>query len=129
MEKHPIYPERVRKIPRQFSWVDHRLVQHHHIDRLSHTAAALYLFLVTVADARGLSYYSNESLTARLGMSDDMLAVSRETLAENGLVAYRKPLYQVLSLEAGLQTVTPFQRCGDIQSLGKILGRIGKGAS
>lgn len=130
MEKHPIYPERVRKIPRQFSWVDHRLVRHHHIDRLSHSAAALYLFLVTVADARGLSYYSNESLTARLGMNDDMLAVSREELTEGGLVAYRKPLYQVLSLDACLQTVMPFpeKRCGEIQSLGKILGQIGKGA-
>jgi hypothetical protein len=126
MEKRPIYPDRVRKIPRQFSWVDHHLVQHRHIDRLSHPAAALYLFLVTVADAGGLSYYSDESLTARLGMSDDTLAEARKELTGNGLVAYRKPLYQILPL-------TPRQpdlekKAGEIQPLGKILDRIGKGA-
>lgn len=130
MEKHPIYPERIRKIPRQFSWVDHRLVSHHHIDRLSHSAAALYLFLVTVADAAGLSYYSNDSLSSRLGMDGNTLTRGREELVKSGLVAYRKPLYQVLSLEASLQTVMPFpeKRCGEIQPLGKILERIGEGA-
>ena len=51
MDKHPIYPQRIRKVPRQFSWIDQRLVGDHHIDRCSHRSAALYLFLVTVADA------------------------------------------------------------------------------
>jgi hypothetical protein len=128
MEKHPIYPERIRKIPRQFSWVDHRLVSHHHIDRLSHPAAALYLFLVTVADAAGLSYYSDDTLSSRLGMDENTLAKVREELTA-GLVAYRKPLYQVLPLDACRQTFfIPEKRVGEIQSLGKILGRIGEGA-
>ena len=34
--KHPIYPERIRKIPRQFSWLDHRRVSKHYIDRCTH---------------------------------------------------------------------------------------------
>jgi hypothetical protein len=117
MEKHPIYPDRVRKIPRQFSWVDHYLVQHRHIDRLSHSAAALYLFLVTVADARGLSYYSNESLSARLGMSESSLVEARQELTQGGLIAYRKPMYQIL----------PLSPCFDAK-LGEILDRIGKAA-
>jgi hypothetical protein len=54
--KSPICPERIRKVPGQFSWLDQRLVSEHYIDRCTHGAAALYLFLVTVADARGLSY-------------------------------------------------------------------------
>ena len=57
-------PDRIRKVPRQFSWIDHRLVRDHHIDRCSHGAAALYLFLVTVADAGGLSYYSDRTLSS-----------------------------------------------------------------
>ena len=126
MEKRPIYPDRVRKIPRQFSWVDHHLVQHRHIDRLSHSAAALYLFLVTVADAKGLSYYSNESLTGRFGMRDDTLAEARGELTKSGLVAYRKPLYQILPLSPCRPVVE--KRAGEIQSLDKILDRIGKGA-
>ena len=51
MQKYPISLAKLRRVPRQFSWVDQRLVREHVIDRLSHEACALYLFLVTVADA------------------------------------------------------------------------------
>ena len=50
--KQPICPDRIRRTPKRFSWLDHRLVSDHYIDRCTHAAAALYLFLVTVADAR-----------------------------------------------------------------------------
>lgn len=56
VQKHPLCPDRIRKVPKQFSWIDQRLVRDRHIDRCSHRAAALYLFLVTVADAQGLSH-------------------------------------------------------------------------
>ena len=46
---------RLRRIPAQFSWVDPRLVFEGHLGRLDVHAAALYLLLVTVADAQGLS--------------------------------------------------------------------------
>jgi hypothetical protein len=129
MEKHPIYPERVRTIPKQFSWIDHRLVQHRHIDRLSHRAAALYLFLVTVADARGLSYWSDRSLFGRLGMDEAEFRSARRQLVETGLVAYKQPLYQVMPLDAWRQTVfTVPGKPGEPQSIGKILRRIGEGA-
>lgn len=62
IKKHPIVPRRLRRIPTQFSWVDHRLVRDRHIKSCSHPGAALYLFLVTVADQEGLSYYSDASL-------------------------------------------------------------------
>lgn len=129
MEKHPIHPERVRKIPKQFSWVDHRLVQHHHIDRLSHRASALYLFLATVADASGLSYYSDKSLFGRLSMDEAAFRAARRQLVENGLVAYKPPLYQVMPLDVCRQTVfTVPGKPGEPQSIGKILRRIGEGA-
>ena len=57
-QKRVLCPQRLRKVPRAFSWIDHRLVRDGHISRCSHEALALYLFLVTVADAEGLSYYS-----------------------------------------------------------------------
>jgi hypothetical protein len=59
--KFPICPDRIRSIPEQFSWVDHRLVRDRHIECLSHEAAMLNLFLVTVSDSQGLSYYSAPS--------------------------------------------------------------------
>ncbi|HEY5522157.1 MAG TPA: hypothetical protein VIK21_03125 [Desulfuromonadaceae bacterium] len=96
--KIPIRPDLIRSIPDQFSWVDHRLVRDRHIERLSHQASALYLFLVTVADCQGLSYYSAPSLCERLVMDAPTLEAARMDLLRAGLVAYKKPLYQVLSL-------------------------------
>ena len=40
----------MRRVPSQFSWIDQALVQRNLIDRCDARAAALYLFLVTVAD-------------------------------------------------------------------------------
>ena len=96
--KFPICPDRIRSIPEQFSWVDHRLVRDRHIERLSHEAATLYLFLVTVADSQGLSYYSAPSLCERLAMDAPTLDSARMGLLQAGLIAYKKPLYQVLPI-------------------------------
>jgi len=85
-------------VPRQFSWVDQRLVRERYIDELSHEACALYLFLLTVADAQGLSYYADDSLGQRLSLSAPLLRQARQALIRQGLVAYRRPLYQVLAL-------------------------------
>ena len=97
--KHPINVRRLRKVPRQFNWVDHRLVRERHIEKCTHSAAALYLFLVTVADAQGLSYYSDASVMARLSMDEPILMDARTNLIQAELIAYKKPLYQVLSLD------------------------------
>jgi hypothetical protein len=69
MHKRPISLTKLRRVPRQFSWVDQRLVRERYIDQLSHEACALYLFLVTVADAQGLSFYSEQALCQRLSMT------------------------------------------------------------
>lgn len=97
--KHPIVAKRVRTVPAGFSWIDHRLVREHFIERCSHAACALYLFLVTVADAKGLSYYADRSLKQRLGMDQFTLEQARSDLIGADLIAWQKPLYQVLSLE------------------------------
>ena len=103
--KRILCPERLRRVPKAFSWVDHRLVRDRHISRCSHEALALYLFLVTVADAEGLSYYSDPAVGRLLDMNEAVLASARRALCRVGLIAYCKPLYQVLCLdtpEAGL---------------------------
>src|SRR5215831_16256997 len=99
MKKRVLNPERLRKVPPQFSWIDHRLVQEDYFLRCDHSAWALYLFLTSVADAQGLSYYSDASLIRRLKMDPLVLSASRRQLLQAGLIAYEKPLYQVLSLE------------------------------
>ncbi len=96
--KQVLRPERLRLVPEQFSWVDQALVQWGLIDRLDTRAAALYLFLVTVADAQGLSYYGGATLAKRLHLSEQELGGARLQLIELDLIAYQAPLYQVLSL-------------------------------
>jgi hypothetical protein len=97
--KVPIVADRIRKVPRHFSWIDHRLVRDRHIENCSHQAAALYLFLVTVCDAKGLSYYGDKSIIKYLSMDQNTLNDARSSLIRIGLIAWQKPLYQVLSLD------------------------------
>ena len=105
--KHVLRPERVRLVPEQFSWVDQALVQRHYIDRCDARGAALYLFLVTVADAQGLSYYGSATIAARLHLSTEELDATRAQLVQLDLVAYQPPLYQVLSLSEGQRVPRP----------------------
>jgi len=99
MSSHPLpNPGRLRQIPPQFSWIDHRLVREHYFERCSCDALALYLFLLTVADARGLSYYSQPRLMKSLKMGTLRFMQARHELMEIRLIAYRHPLYQVLAL-------------------------------
>ena len=107
MHKRPLSLARLRTVPKQFSWVDQRLVRERYIDQLSHQACALYLFLLTVADAQGLSYYADPSLCQRLSMTSTELHQARQALITRALVAYQRPLYQVLALDAAPEGVTP----------------------
>src|SRR5262245_39143233 len=107
MHKRPISLVKLRKVPQQFSWVDQRLVRERYIDQLSPQACALYLLLVTVADAQGLSYYGDPSLCQRLSLTGSELHQARQALLTLGLVAYQRPLYQVLALDAAPSGATP----------------------
>jgi hypothetical protein len=96
--KHVLRPERLRQVPPQFSWIDQRLVRERYIERCDVPALALYLFVVTVSDAQGLSYYGDVTLCRGLSMSAARLQQARADLIHAGLIAYEAPLYQVLSL-------------------------------
>jgi hypothetical protein len=99
MTKRVLNPARLRKVPPHFSWIDHRLVQENYFVRCDPSAWTLYLFLTSVADAQGLSYYSDASLMRRLNLDELTVSASRQQLIQAGLIAYEKPFYQVLSLE------------------------------
>lgn len=98
--KQVLCPARVRRAPAHFSWVDHRLVRDRYIERCDAHAAMLYLFLVTVADSEGLSWYSDESTARRLSMDTQRLHRARGDLMRAGLIAWVRPVYQVLALDA-----------------------------
>ena len=106
--KHVLVAERIRSIPPQFSWVDQRLVREGYFKNCDPHALALYLFLITVADAQGLSYYADRTLQQWLSFNAQELVDARGRLIRAGLIAYRDPIYHVLSLDAP----TPPRRCG-----------------
>ena len=96
--KRLIDPHRIRRLPKQFSWIDQGLVSNHHISHCDPPALALYLFLVIVADHQGLSYYANTTIANRLRFDDRALIEARQQLIQQQLIAYQPPLYQVLAL-------------------------------
>jgi len=133
--KRILCPERVRRVPRAFSWIDHRFVRDGHIGRLSHQAQGLYLLLVTVSDAEGLSYYSEAKAGELLSMDRATLRQARRELVGAGLIVYQPPLYQVLSLDppapdlAALCAQPPRRGSGEAVSIGEVLRQAIGGAA
>jgi hypothetical protein len=105
--------------------VDQRLVRENFLRYADPAAWALYLVLVTVADAQGLSYYSEASLGRLLQLEAAQLAHGREQLMGADLLAYHKPLYQVLALPPAQAVAAPSgARANQALSLGAILRRV-----
>ncbi len=127
MQKRVLRPDRLRQVPAQFSWLDQRLVRENILRHGQPSAWALYLVLVIVADAQGLSYYSDTSLSRLLRLDPLQLVQARQQLIAGDLVAYEKPLYQVLALP----TFTPASpsRVGQARSVGDILRAVVEGGA
>jgi len=130
IRKRVLCPQQLRKVPEQFSWIDHRLVRDRHIAGKSADALALYLLLVTVADGQGLSYYSDAGIGKLLPLDTAALVRARQELISTRLIAYEKPLYQVLSLDkfdsATAHSMTSGPRLEVPQTLGQILREMGR---
>jgi hypothetical protein len=132
VRKRLLCPQQVRRVPPQFSWVDHRLIRDNRLEGCAPETWALYLFLVTVADVEGLSYYAERTLQQRLGLHEDRLRTARSQLLRAGLIAYEAPLYQVLGLEpAGARPpvkARPMSGDGTAVSIAEVLGALMGGA-
>lgn len=106
----PIVPDpgRIRRIQGSFAWIDHRLVRDGHLDRLSLADMAVYLFLVIVADANGVSFYRKDLISKRLGIDWDQFEAAKARLLERGFIAFRPftagdvdGFYQILPVPPG----------------------------
>jgi hypothetical protein len=117
-----IRPERLRFVPDRFSWCDQGLFRSDLTAHCSLEALVLYLFLLTVADSQGLSYYSQASMCRRLRLQPEQVVLARQQLLQADLIAYQAPLYQVLSLPQPGDP-PPSQRLGRAASVGEILHR------
>jgi hypothetical protein len=130
MKKYLLRPDRLRQVPTGFNWVDHRLVQDNYLERCDCVDLALYLFLVTVSDVEGLSYYSDQAICRRLRVASPALSAARVHLQQADLIAYQKPLYQVLALERpSPASALASPRSGQAESIAQILSRALKGGA
>jgi hypothetical protein len=123
-QKHILVAGRLRRPPATgWSWVDRRFLREHG-DYLSRDGVLLYLFLVTVADRHGLSFYSDHTLSSRLQLSPQAVAQARQELLDRDLIAQQLPLVQVLSLPAASvsRRVEPGQ---GLMQLGDIFHELG----
>jgi hypothetical protein len=86
--------------------------------------------LVTVGDVHGLSYYSDAAIGRHLNLDAAALAAARQQLLQADLIAYHKPLYQVLALpEEDHGANAPAARTGQLRSIGEILRRAIEGGA
>jgi hypothetical protein len=129
VQKKILRPDRLRVVPAQFSWIDQRLVRDNFLHCGEPITWALYLVLVIVADAQGLSYYSDARLSRLLKVEPLQLARARQQLIAGDLLAYQKPLYQVLALPLASTPASLQQRAGQALSVGDILRRVMEGGA
>ena len=96
IKKELLNPRRIRKINGSFAFIEHRF--RGWINYLSQEELLLYFFLVLAADDQGLSYYRPETIGERLQLSPDQYRRALKGLVTRDLIAFREPLFQVLSL-------------------------------
>lgn len=96
--RQPIRRDRVRTIPRQFSWIDRDLFHRGLLGELSRDEIALYFFLTLVAGPEGASFWSHARIAEWLKLSLDEHLEALGGLIEKDLVAFEYPTFQVLSL-------------------------------
>jgi hypothetical protein len=87
------------------------------------------LFVVTVADAQGLSFYGDEAIARLLQFSPQRLQAARAGLVRAGLIAFEAPLYQVLALQPEPEPAPAPPRAasapGELRAMREILRRAG----
>ena len=121
-----LVPERLRRVPRSFAWIDHRLRSGGFIEKLTPEEIALYLFLALAADREGLSCWRLDRIEREMPcFVRSALWKARDRLLELDLAAF-KPwrasdpdgVYQVLSIRRTGAALRP-----DINAALAALGR------
>ena len=98
IERRLLCPDRIRKINGSFAFIEHRFLRDGFWASLGHHELLLYLFLLLVADRKGLSYYSYDKICNLLKISTDKYILARNSLIEKDLIAFDGKFFQVLSL-------------------------------
>jgi len=97
-ERHVICPERVRRIPESFSWIDREILHQGHLERLTQDEILLYFFLTLVAGPEGTSFWGYRRIAKLLKLSEDQVLRATAGLLKKDLIDFLFPTYQVLSI-------------------------------
>ena len=104
-------PDLLRRPPRSFAWLDHRLLREGHLEEMTLPEIAVYVFLTLAADRDGLSYYRREKICRVLALEFLEFDRALRGLVSRGYVAFRprssrdpNGFYQVLPVPAGRGT-------------------------
>lgn len=98
IKKEPLISDRVRKIEYPFGWIPHRFITDGYAGVCTREELLMYIFLSVVSDKSGLSFYGDKKICSLLGINQQTLEETRQVLEAKSLIAYQKPLYQLLSL-------------------------------
>jgi len=110
-----LVPYRLRKVPRSFAWIDHRIRSEGVLKRMEPADLGLYLFLTLAADRNGLSCWRLDRIERDVPCFDrHALWKARDRLIEFDLITYRPwrksdpdGCYQVLSIECPKDNRSP----------------------
>lgn len=98
MRVEPLEPRRIRCPRGAYGWVDLRIVTQGHLARLGPQAALVYLFLCTVGDRAGISFWSRIRMAKLLTLTPESLHTALATLIAADLIAATERVVQVLPL-------------------------------
>lgn len=89
---------RIRQIRGSFAFIEHRFLRDGFFESLTLKELGLYIFLITVSDRNGLSWYSYDRICGILRLTLDEYIEARNALIDKDLIGFDGHLFQVLSL-------------------------------
>lgn len=101
MRPEPLEPRRIRSPRGAYGWVDLRIVTEGHLQRLDPQAALIYLFLCTVGDRHGISFWGRTKMARVLNLPPEAVDSALPKLATADLVVIKDRVVQVLPIPGG----------------------------
>lgn len=85
----PPEPDRFRSFPRRWGWLDARLMESGTLATMTGDEAILYVALLCVSDRQGLSWWRDDTLGKRAGLSEAGFQEAKRRVLEKRVVAFR----------------------------------------
>lgn len=101
MRAEPLEPRRIRYPKGAYGWVELRIVTEGHLRGLGPEAALVYLFLCTVGNREGISFWSRARISQMLNLTPEEVDTALATLITADLIAANDRIVQVLPVPDG----------------------------